>query len=94
LASIPTAIRFRPHTHKADTITAALISRFSSFAWEFCHHRQIAPLYSNLKYIKGCNSAMADTLSWVEINANFHSFQVDWHDFAKTQKNLGVETPL
>ena len=31
---------------------------------------------------------MGDTLSWVEINANFHSFQVDWHDFAKTRKIL------
>jgi len=64
-------------------------------AKECGHLSEIASLCTNLKYIKECDSVVADALSRVEIAAIFQqAAQIDWNDFAKAQQNDCLETLL
>ena len=54
-----------------------------------CRHlSEIPSLYTNLRFIEGCDNVVADVLSRIEINSIFqHAAKIDWHTFAKTQRN-------
>ena len=54
-----------------------------------CRHlSEIPSLYTNLRFIEGCDNVVADVLSRIEINSIFqHAAKIDWHAFAKAQRN-------
>jgi len=72
-----------------EPLVKAFYSRTQRDNARECRHlSEIASLYTNLKYIKRCDSEVADALSRVEIAAIFqHAAQIDWNGFAKTQQN-------
>ena len=72
-----------------EPLVKAFYSRSQRDNARECRHlSEIASLCTNLKFIRGCDNAVADALNSIEINSIFqHATKIDWHAFAKTQRN-------